>query len=277
MPFPERCHDGRQFVILDRQSVVIQNLCCAGRSTIHSVGTTVQRPTAVLPAMLAPWHHRGTSVVDALGLNTASRGIKIDADRPDFIILDDIDDEHDAILTVQKKIRSITRKILPTGANHLSVLAVQNLIHPDSVFAQLEDGRANFLGDRIVSGPHPAIRDLKYEQTDGLTRITGGTPTWEGLSLKRCEEIILDIDIDAFLIEHQHERNLKEGGIVTDLWRDTVHIVTPFEVPRGWAIRRAFDWGSTKPFACLFCWGRPSQRLMLYLLEKTCLLRLCLM
>ncbi len=192
-------------------------------------------------------------VVDALGLNTAARGIKIDADRPDLIILDDIDDEHDSLLIVQKKIRSITRKILPTGANHLSVLAVQNLIHPDSVFAQLEDGRANFLGDRIVSGPHPAIRDLKYEQVNGLTRITGGTPTWEGRSVKRCEEIILDIDIDAFLIEHQHERNLKEGGIVTDLWRDTVHIVSPFEVPRGWAIRRAFDWGSTKPFACVFC------------------------
>ena len=191
-------------------------------------------------------------VVDALGLNTASRGIKIDADRPDFIILDDIDDEHDSLLVVNKKIRSITRKILPTGANHLSVLAVQNLIHPDSVFAQLEDGRASFLADRIVSGPHPAIRELKFEQADDVTRITEGTPTWEGLSVKRCEEIILDIGVDAFLVEHQHERNLKEGGIVTDLWRDTVHVLSSFEVPDGWSVRRSFDWGSTRPFCSLF-------------------------
>ena len=38
----------------------------------------------------------------------------------------------------------------------------------------LADGRADFLTNRIVSGPHPAIRDMVYEEHDGKYVITGG-------------------------------------------------------------------------------------------------------
>lgn len=39
------------------------------------------------------------------------------------------------------------------------------------------------------------------------------------------------------------------GGMLDDVWSAAHHILTPFEVPGGWRIRRAFDWGSSKPFS----------------------------
>jgi hypothetical protein len=40
------------------------------------------------------------------------------------------------------------------------------------------------------------------------------------------------------------------GGMLDDLWNAGVHVVEPFDIPRGWRIRRAFDWGSSAPFSC---------------------------
>lgn len=42
------------------------------------------------------------------------------------------------------------------------------------------------------------------------------------------------------------------GGMFDDLWRGEVHYVPPmpfYLIPKGWRIDRAFDWGSSKPFA----------------------------
>lgn len=39
------------------------------------------------------------------------------------------------------------------------------------------------------------------------------------------------------------------GGMFADLWRDAIHELRPFEIPEGWYVNRAFDWGSSKPFS----------------------------
>ncbi len=89
--------------------------------------------------------------LDAVGLDVAARGIKLDQNRPDFFVLDDLDGENDSALTTDKKIRALTRKLLPAGASDTAVLAIQNLVHPDSIFSRFVDGRADFLADRVVS------------------------------------------------------------------------------------------------------------------------------
>jgi hypothetical protein len=43
------------------------------------------------------------------------------------------------------------------------------------------------------------------------------------------------------------------GGMFDDLWDPARHVVEPFTIPRGWKIDRCFDWGSSKPFAVLWC------------------------
>lgn len=40
------------------------------------------------------------------------------------------------------------------------------------------------------------------------------------------------------------------GGMLDDVWRPDAHIVEPFTLPDTFRIRRAFDWGSSKPFSC---------------------------
>ena len=150
--------------------------------------------------------------VDALGLDTGARGVKIEEQRPDMIILDDIDEVNDSFTTTAKKIDTITKTILPSGANgNCAVLFIQNLIHPDSIASQLADGRAEFLANRNISGPFPAIEGLTYAQVDKRFMITGGTATWEGQNLKICQLQIDKWGLTSFLQEANHDVD-RTGG-----------------------------------------------------------------
>lgn len=151
--------------------------------------------------------------IDALGLDTAARGVKMDEDRPDLIIMDDIDDVLDSPGTVAKKITTLTKSIIPAGSENVAVLIGQNLIHEDGVVARLANGRADFLTDRIVSGPHPAITNLVTEvQKDGKTKITGGETTWPTMTIAKLQTKLNSMGITAFLAEEQHDvGNLSEG------------------------------------------------------------------
>lgn len=151
--------------------------------------------------------------MDAIGLDTAARGAKIDEDRPDLLIFDDIDEILDAPGTVEKKITTLTKSLLPTRAPHAAVLVAQNLIHADGIVARLADGRADFLADRIVSGPHPAIADLVTEQRDGKHVIVSGEPTWPAKSIADLQAEINEIGLTAFLTEKQHAVDIIDGGI----------------------------------------------------------------
>lgn len=148
-------------------------------------------------------------VVDAIGLDTASRGVKLDDQRPDGLILDEIDGRHDTQATTRKKIEALTEGIIPAGSPDVATLAVQNLIHRDSVFAQLADGRADFLRRRTVIGPIPALRDFSID-ADGIVH---GTPTWEGQNLETCRAQVDDWGLRAFRREAQHEVTEAEGAL----------------------------------------------------------------
>lgn len=169
--------------------------------------------------------------LDAIGLDSAARGAKVEEDRPDFLILDDLDGELDSAATTEKKLTTLTRKLLPAGAADLAVLAVQNLVLPDGIFARLADGRADFLADRLVSGPCPALDGLAYEQRDGRYVLTAGTPTWDGQDLARCQALVDDIGLSAFLVEAQHEVDAPPGGMFDHLefrhcaWADVPDLV----------------------------------------------------
>ncbi len=153
--------------------------------------------------------------VDAIGLDTAARGRKLESYRPDLIVIDDVDEESDTEKTVQKKVRALTRKLLPAGSEDLAIIAVQNLVHEGSVFSQLADGAARFLSNRVVSGPIPAVEDLEYEEhEDGSVVITGGRATWEGMPLSRCQEILDDEGLEAFLVERQQLTDTPLGNLV---------------------------------------------------------------
>lgn len=155
--------------------------------------------------------------VDAIGFDTAYRGSKVEEHRPDLIILDDIDNKLDSVASTAKKITTLTTSLLPAGAPDVAVIGIQNLIIPDGLFSRLADDRADFLLNRIVSGPHPAVRGLTYEQRDGRFFITGGEATWGGQDLAICQQQIERWGVSAFLQEAQHEVDVAEGGIFSHL------------------------------------------------------------
>lgn len=154
--------------------------------------------------------------VIGLGLDAAVRGIKIEEFRPDLIVLDDIDDATDTTETIKKKIDTITKSILPAGSTDVAIIGSQNLIHANSIFSKIADNTAEFLLDRIVSGPYPAVDNLVYEQKpDGKGyRITGGAATWAGQPLSVCETQINEWGLSAFLKESQHQ--VEESGGIWD-------------------------------------------------------------
>jgi phage terminase large subunit-like protein len=115
-----------------------------------------------------------------------------------------VDEESDSEKVVEKKIRSLTRKILPAGADNLAVLMVQNLVHARSIFSRLVEGTADFLRDRIASGPIPAVENLEIEDRDSRPMITGGRATWRGMPLNRLQEILDDEGLAAFMSERMH-------------------------------------------------------------------------
>jgi hypothetical protein len=166
--------------------------------------------------------------LDAIGLDTAARGVKIEEDRPGLIILDDIDGELDSPGTVERKIAALTRKLLPAEASDCAVIAIQNLVHHQGVFARLADGRADFLLDRIVTGPIPAVQGLTVEQRDGRWVITGGAPTWAGQDLAVCQQQINTWGLTAFLREAQHEVDDPDGGLFGHLvWQRVAAAAVP--------------------------------------------------
>lgn len=155
--------------------------------------------------------------IDAVGLDTASRGIKLEEARPDLLVFDDIDGRHDSIATTDKKTQTITETLIPAGAEDRALLFIQNLVHPTSIFSKIADGTADFLTNRILSGPIPAIEDLTYATKAGRTEITGGEPTWVGQDLERCQLDIDEMGITAFLSEAQQEVEAPPGGMFDHL------------------------------------------------------------
>jgi hypothetical protein len=143
--------------------------------------------------------------VAGYGLDVAVRGIKIEQYRPDLIIFDDIDSQFDSMEVVKKKIRAMTESIIPAGSSSCAVLIIQNLVHEEGIVSQLYKGRAEFLLEREVPEPEPAIDNLTYEgnSKEGF-RITGGTATWQGQPREALERLLNKIGLHAFLRECQH-------------------------------------------------------------------------
>ena len=188
----------------------------------------------------------GGLAIDAIGLDVASRGLKIEDQRPDFVVFDDIDGKHDSPAVTEKKIQTITTSILPAGASNVAVLGIQNLIIPDGVFTRMVDGRAEYLAKRIVSGPHPAVRGLRTEpRTDpqtGVTRhlIVAGEATWAGQSLEVAQKQIDEWGVGAFRKEAQHEVSDRKQALAVVVPNDALVDLTDDQVRRLVAMGQAF-------------------------------------
>ncbi len=164
--------------------------------------------------------------LDAFGMDSAIRGVKIDEDRPDLIVLDDLDKEHDSAYLTEVKMDKLRRSILPAGQQGNTItIGLQNLILLGGIFDQLV-GATDVLANRLVRGPHPAVKALRteaYVDSEGRdrTRITGGSPTWSGFSLGDAQDEIDRIGIRSFMLEMQHDLRAQSDLIYSQFSPDT--------------------------------------------------------
>lgn len=188
------------------------------------------------------------STIDAIGLDKAARGRRVGRQRPDLMIIDDIDDIRDSQDATQAILDSLRLKLLPAGAPGLAVIAVQNLIIADGVFARLAERRGDILQDAIIDGPHPAL--LPHPGREDVINDDGtvdGIPTWQGQNVAVCNDYVRDQGLPAFLAECQHD--VARAGRRFAQWRDDLHIGDPPEwsqFRRFWA---AMDYGYDHPLA----------------------------
>lgn len=152
--------------------------------------------------------------IDALGLDVAARGAKVDEWRPDVITFDDVDGRTDSRHVTNGKEISITENILPSGGKGCAVMFAQNLIIQDGIVSRIVKGVADYLIDAIVSGPHKALEKFRYWREGERWKVSG-EPTWAGQSLADCEDLVNDIGPRSFRRESQHEVGDREGA----LWR----------------------------------------------------------
>lgn len=144
----------------------------------------------------------------AFGLDSPMRGAQIGNERPDLIILDDIDSQNDSPYMTNKKEGIIARAVLPMMAPGAVVFGLQNLILSGGIFDRLRTN-ADYLANRYVSGPHPAIRDPQFEayQDEGRTkhRIVGGEPVWKARGIEAEQGILDTIGLTAYRVESLHQ------------------------------------------------------------------------
>lgn len=213
-------------------------------------------------------------VVEFISLLGNARGFTTEeGQRPDLMVLDDIDDSKDSPHMVQKKLEILKYSIIPARARNTLVLFPQNLIHRDSICQQLKDQRADILNDRIFVGAFPLMKwyeAQKIEMNDGTGamrwHITAGEALDPAIPIEYCEELLNEMGRDAFDRECQQE--VFKVGDDKDFreWDEVYHIITESEfrafwetngvevwnaernrlqIPHNWNVASGMDWGTT--------------------------------
>jgi hypothetical protein len=166
--------------------------------------------------------------VVGVGLNGRIRGARLGQFRPDFIIVDDIDEATDSQAMITKKLGLLSKAVFPAGSQDAVVLFVQNRVHKDSVMAKTFDGRAEILLGAAKTRVDAAqgLEVERYTTEDGPRyRVLGGVPAWpEGQGLAVIESQINKWQLPAFLQESQNE-DAPDGGL-WDMERD----IEPYRV-----------------------------------------------
>jgi hypothetical protein len=192
-----------------------------------------------------------------VGLEQGIRGGRKKDLRFTMIVLDDVDSEKDSPAQVEKKIKVISRSILPAGQADTITLFAQNLIDEDSVLNQIYTRRTDVLSERIVSGPVKAFEDLELEvdETNHVWRIKSCAPTWPDIDMAAARRFLAKSGRSAFLAEYQHDFTDDRTEKVLPNWDDDVHVITEEEFeaiygakepPDRWYKYGGNDWSKTK-------------------------------
>ena len=186
-------------------------------------------------------------VIDAGGMDEALRGALVRDDRPGIIVLDDIESNLDTKYMREKKLAQITDTIIPMGSDDAAILFVQNQIYSASLMSSLLSGEAEWIADRVVSGPWPQIRgmEVEWEEENGirLPVIVAGEATWpEERGIEASEAQMRKMGPPAFDREHNHNMEVAQGDMFDrELWGTIEAAPSGLRMARAWDLAASED------------------------------------
>ena len=197
------------------------------------------------------------AIFRAKGLNSSMRGLRVGTQRPNQIILDDIDDIKDSVAVAQNKINVIKASILPVASDNATIDFPQNLISEHSVLNQIYTGTSDALSDRTVIGVTKAFTHLNVttEMIEGRMRHTiqpDSVPSWSGFDIKKAQKFLNASGLNTFLAEYQNELDRYRSGKVIPEYNEQVQVITwsEFEqvygtrsIPTHWKVKVGLDVG----------------------------------
>ncbi|MES2730056.1 MAG: hypothetical protein V4621_08200 [Pseudomonadota bacterium] len=136
----------------------------------------------------------------SLGMGQPPRGTRFGANRPDYIVMDDFDDDKmkKNAARVREVIEWIHRAVLPTmDIGVARFIAVNNLIAKKGVMAGLR-------------AEHP---DWYWDQVDALDKQ--GNPTWDKYTKEYFDRLLAKVKRKAFLSEYMNDPQ-EDGGVFTN-------------------------------------------------------------
>lgn len=235
------------------------------------------------------WNHERLTTasgftVASFGIDSALRGVRIEEFRPDVIVLDDIDDVNDSVGVVDNLVAQIGSSVLPTASPDCIYLFPQNVIHRDSVMNRILTRKCGLLGDRVESGPVPAVYNPVYEHRHERWHITGGEVSWVGMPIEECESKLNAWDKKFWDREAQHDVEQPYEDAIYSMFDPVFHVITWSEFARGMArlkvdaydrsgsprlperghIVMAQDWGNNHAHPCANRWAwKPAEEMAL--------------
>lgn len=179
------------------------------------------------------------------GLTAKMRGLRIGAQRPTEVVLDDIDDVNDSLAVSLSKERQITASILPVLARKHTIIDFgQNLITSHSFANRVFTGKTDALAEKTVFGVtnafEPLFIDSQVDEVGKLRHtITGDSvPTWKGLDVKRAQAFLNRSGLETFLAEYQNEFDQYRAGRVISNYNENIQIITWSEFEKVFGERR---------------------------------------
>jgi phage terminase large subunit-like protein len=178
--------------------------------------------------------------VEAVGLETGTRGVKAEFQRPDLIVFDDTDAQSDSHQVVLRKLATITQAVIPAGSDDAGLVFVQNLVHANSLMRRVIEPDAfdpdeRWMSQARVIGPTVAVEGCRIEilpddTHPGRTRptIVAGAATWEGQPLDQMQSLLDRIGIRSFMTEMQNSVQARAGGVFSHV---TFRRCTPDQIP----------------------------------------------
>jgi hypothetical protein len=158
----------------------------------------------------------GRLTVLGVGLIGGTRGLLVDGQRPDVMLLDDLDDTGDSATVIRRKRAYLLESVIPAAAaGGATIMFAQNAIRPDGIMAEvMRQERGGALHGARIIGPVPMLENPTY---DDEGRLSGGTPTWPARftleSINRERDMMTP---NVWLRECQHDMNVAVEGALLE-------------------------------------------------------------